>query len=75
MNGNTYRMIIRAEDVTQAHIDEAVDCRSGAYGGEAMPWPDVIDRIEASGEDWGSDMDSEAIRHLKKEVRNAMREA
>lgn len=68
-----YREIWNAEDVTEAHIEEAISLRSGEYGGEVVPWDEVIDRIEASDEDWGSFSDSPAIRHLKAEVNRAIR--
>jgi len=69
-----YRLILTANDVTDAHIETAADCREGLYGGEKLPWLEVIDRVEASDEDWGSDMSSPAIKHLKREVAKILRE-
>jgi hypothetical protein len=69
-----YRPIRTAEDVTAAHIETAADCREGLYGGEKLSWLEVIDRVEASDEDWGSDMTSPAIKHLQREVRRVLSE-
>jgi hypothetical protein len=62
------------EDVTEANIEEAVEMRQGIYGGVPLSWEDVIYRLETSDEDWGSSMESPAIKHLQKEVRRRIRE-
>ncbi len=69
-----YHEIKNPEDVTEDHIAEAVDLRSGLYGGVPASWFDTIAHIESSQEDWGSDMDSLAIKHLQKEVRKRLRD-
>ena len=63
------REIRFASDITEEHVQEAADMRSGLYGGEVLSWDDVIDRLESSDEDWGNSMDSEAIKALKRRVR------
>lgn len=63
-----------AEDVTPAHISEAADMREGLYGGSPLSWSEVIDKLEGYREDWGSDMESPAIKHLQREVRRVLRE-
>ena len=69
-----WKEIREPSDVTQAHIEEAADMRQGAYGGVRLSWNDVIDKLEASDEDWGSDMTSPAITHLKRETNKLVRE-
>jgi hypothetical protein len=69
------REIREPQDVTPDHIEDATSMRAGEYGGEVIPWDDVIDRLESSGEDWGSSLDSPAIKHLQREVRSALRSA
>lgn len=73
-DAGAYREIREAGDVTEAHIEEAADLREGLYGGERVPWNEVIDRIEASDEDWGTTMDSPAIKHLQRETNRVLRE-
>ena len=69
-----YLEIREASDVTEAHIAEAMDCRSGLYGGDRLSWDETISRIEGYREDWGSSMESPAIRYLKREVNKRLRE-
>lgn len=69
-----YREIRTADDVTDDHIETAADCREGLYGGEKLDWLETIDWIEGRDEDWGSDMESPAIKHLQREVRRVLRE-
>ena len=66
--------IREAEDVTADHINEAADMREGLYGGDPLPWSEVIDKLEGYREDWGDKMDSPAIKHLQREVRKLLRE-
>jgi hypothetical protein len=67
-----FKQIRNASDITDIHVQGAIDMRDGLYGGEPLPWPDVIERLENnSGEDWGSDWNSPAIRELKRRVRAA----
>lgn len=64
-----YKDIRTADDITDDHVQEAADARQGAYGDRPATWEEVIDRLEKwSGEDWGTDMHSEAIRALKRRV-------
>lgn len=69
-----YKEIREPGDVTQAHIEEAAEMREGIYGGVPLDWQEVIDRLETSDEDWGSSMESSAIKYLQKEVRKLLRE-
>ena len=71
---NEWTEIREAKDVTPAHIEEAADMREGLYGGYPLSWDDVISRLEGYREDWGSEMDSPAIKHLQREVRRLLRE-
>lgn len=66
--------IREAADVTEAHIEEAVDMRSGLYGGVKLPWQDVISQLESGDDDWGDSMESPAIKHLQREVNRRIRE-
>ncbi len=72
--GSGYREIRQESDVTAEHIEEAADLREGLYGGEPVSWYETIDRIEASGEDWGQSMDTPAIKYLQRETRRVLRE-
>lgn len=68
--------IMMAEDVTDAHVDVAVDLCGGMYGGMQFSWDDVVSRLEDEfDEDWGGDSESAAIRALKSRVRQITREA
>lgn len=69
-----YVEIRTAEDVTPAHIEAAADMREGIYGGIPLSWGEVIDKLEGYREDWGSEMDSPAIKHLQREVRKLLKE-
>lgn len=67
---DNYKDIRLAADITDEHVQAAADEREGWQGEPPTRWTDVIDRLERdSGEDWGSDPDSEAIRELKRRVR------
>lgn len=68
------REIRLASDVTEAHIEEAADCREGLYGGVPLDWHDTIAQVEGRDEDWGDSMESEAIRYLQRETRKRLRE-
>lgn len=63
-----------AEDVTSEHIEEAADMREGQYGGTPLNWGEIIDKLEGGYEDWGSSIDSPAIRFLKRETNRVLRE-
>jgi len=63
-----------AADVTPAHIEEAADMREGQYGGYPLPWEEIIDRLQTYDEEWGSTMDSPAIKYLQSETRRVLRE-
>jgi hypothetical protein len=72
----TIREIRQAIDISPEHIEEAASMRAGEYGGEVLTWDEVIDRLErGSDEDWGTAMDSPAIKHLQREVRARLRTA
>ena len=75
MSEITYREIRKAEDVTEEHVTAAIELRSVEYGGAMLTWSEVIDQLERYGrdEDWGSSMESEAIRYLRTEVNRRMR--
>ena len=62
------------EDVTAGHIEEAADMRGGLYGGKPLSWMEVIDKLEGYDDDWGSSMESPAIKYLQREVRRELRE-
>jgi hypothetical protein len=61
-------------DVTTEHVEEAASMRAGEYGGEVIPWDEIIDRLErGTDDDWGSQADSPAIKYLQREVRALLR--
>ncbi len=74
MSDRTYVEIRDASDVTDAHVEEAADCREGLYGGEPLTWLEVIDRVEGRDEDWGSDMSSPAVKELQRRTRLLLKE-
>ncbi len=74
MSGHTWVEIRDREDVTDTHVEEAADCREGLYGGVPLTWDEVISRVEGRNEDWGSSMDSPAIRELQRRTRLLLKE-
>lgn len=84
MTGRPGREVRTAADVTEQDIVDACDMREPLHGenyDKPMPWDEVIYKLEsydhATGTyvDWGSSMDSEAIKYLKREVNRRMKEA
>jgi hypothetical protein len=69
------RRVVHATDITDRHVSDAVLMRDGLFGGEPLPWVEIIDRLELTlNEDWGSDTESAAIQELKRRVRHAQRD-
>lgn len=69
------KQIKEASDVTPEMIEEAADMRSGLYGGYRLGWGEIVDRLETSDTDWGSSMESPAIKHLQRSVRERLRKS
>lgn len=63
--------ILKAEDVTQEILDEALEIADGWYADRNIDWEDLLDRLERhSPYDLGQDPDSPAIRKIKRYVRS-----
>lgn len=62
--------VIEREDLTEDVLRLAEDISDGFYpDGEPIDWYNFIDRMEMSGYDFGSSMESPAIKGLKAHVR------
>lgn len=79
MADETYHEITKASDVTDEVIGMVRDIADGWYSDGPIDWEDIWDRLERSPrDDWsffsvGSELDSPAIRKIKKVIRDERR--
>lgn len=72
---NEYLPIQKPEDLTEAILEQAFSICDGWYAEEPIQWMDFLDRLETwANVDLGSDMNSLAIKDLKRQVRQHKKE-
>ena len=76
MNMTNTRLIERAEDVTTAIIERAIEIADGWYQDRPIDWEDLLFRLEEHlpDVDFGLEIDTPAIRRIKREVRGVRSE-
>lgn len=75
MTEKKYTKVVAAKDVTEEIIDIVLDVVEGWYSEGRIDWEDVWDRAEGADLedgtelDFGADLDSPAMREIKKRIR------